>query len=301
MQTSGGLPSNMVAVGSKKTGTAAHTATTTAQIAIPQWTVREGRGTAFALWENALGDALPRLGLQHDNLQEQPPTRPTGDALSVESQGLWSEAVKYFQDEGTALFDVVRPSLVIDGPYAMQDLRRISLMQRDGVKDGRALVRLALGFADRSGIKGQMALVNDINKTKLNSQSTLFQLSEHVTGLWKMWLALTGSSRAEPASFFWQMLVSMPTEPECPVVALRRWLVDMFDRGDSPLLADIDGEDGLLTKIVSYGESLGVQDVRPSLHLLQTGGREGGGATMETTSPSRRRAARTTPSCTTNS
>ena len=69
----------------------------------------------------------------------------------------------------------------------------------------------------------------------------------------------------------------MPTEPECPIVALRRWLVDVFDRGDSPLLIDVDGENGLLSKIVAYGESLGVRDVRPSLHLLQTGGREGGG------------------------
>ena len=159
---------------------------------MPQWTVREGRGTAFALWEDALSDALPKLGLRQENLLEQPPIRPNGDALSVESHKLWTEAVEYFQSEGTALFDVVRPSLVIDGPYAMQDLRRIGLMKRDGVKDGRALVRWALGFADRSGIKGQMALVTDINKAKLNAQSTLFQLSEHVTGLWEMWLALTG-------------------------------------------------------------------------------------------------------------
>ena len=109
---------------------------------------------------------------------------------------------------GDGTIDVVRPSLVIDGPYAMQDLRRISLMQRDGVKDGRALVRWALGFAYRSGPEGQMALIDIINKTKLNSESTLLQLSEHVTVLWEMWLALTSSCRAEPASFFQQMLVS---------------------------------------------------------------------------------------------
>ena len=74
----------------------------------------------------------------------------------------------------------------------MQDLRRIGLMKRDGVKDGRALVCWAMCFADRSGLKGQMALVNDINKAKLSAQSTLFQLSEHIAGLWEMcmWLAL---------------------------------------------------------------------------------------------------------------
>ena len=250
---------------------------------MPLWAVREGRGTAYALWEDALGDALPRLGLRQENLVEPPPSKPVGDSLTVESLQLWKEATAYFQDEGTALFDVVRPSLVIDGAYAMQDLRRIALMKRDGVKDGRALVRWALCFADRSGLKSQMALVTDINKATLGAQATLFQLSEHVTGLWEMWLALAGSDRAEPASFFRQLLVSMPTEPECPIVVLRRWLVDMFERGDSPLLSDIDTEDGLLSKIVSYGESLGVRDVRPSLHLLRAGGPEGGGVAMVVT------------------
>ena len=177
---------------------------------MPLWTAREGRGTAFALWEDALGDALPRLGLRQENLIEAPPVRPVGDSLNVESLKLWKEATEYFQAEGTALFDIVRPSLVIDGPYAMQDLRRIGLMKRDGVKDGRALVRWALSFADRSGLKGQMALVTDINKAVLGAQSTLFQLSEHVTGLWEMWLALAGSNRNEPAAFFRQLLVSTP-------------------------------------------------------------------------------------------
>ena len=86
-----------------------------------------------------------------------------------------------------------------------------------------------------------------------------------------MWLALAGSNRNEPAAFFRQLLVSMPSEPECPIVVLRRWLVDLFDRGDSSLLSDIDGEEGLLSKIVSHGSSLGVRDVRPSLHLLGAG------------------------------
>ena len=120
----------MVAVGSEKTGTAAQTATAQAATAatIPRWTVRDGRGTAFALWEDSLNDALPRLGLRRSNILEQPPTRPSGSSLSAESLKLWTEAVEYFQNEGTALFDIVRPSLIIDGPYAMQDLRRIGLM-----------------------------------------------------------------------------------------------------------------------------------------------------------------------------
>ena len=184
MQTPGGLPQNMVAAGSKKIGTnALSAALATSASPMPLWMVREGRGTAYALWEDALNDVMPLLGLRQENLQEKPPVRPIGDALTVESLRLWKEATDYFQGEGTALFEAVRPSLVIDGPYAMQDLRRIGLMKRDGVKDGRALVRWALSFADRGDLKGQMALVTDLHKAKLDARSSLFQLSEHVTGL----------------------------------------------------------------------------------------------------------------------
>ena len=119
----------MVAVGSEKTGTAAQIATSQAASAspIPLWTVREGRGTAFALWEDALGDALPRLGLRQSNLLEQPPTRPAGESLNAESYKLWTEAIQYFQSEGTALFDAVRPSFDLDGAYASQDVRLIQM------------------------------------------------------------------------------------------------------------------------------------------------------------------------------
>ena len=94
----------------------------------------------------------------------------------------------------TAIFDAVRPSLAdLDGPHSQQDLRRITLWKRDGVKDGRALVRWTLSFVDRSSIEGQMKLVKDINGMSLSVDGSLLGLSEHLHNLWELWLALSSS------------------------------------------------------------------------------------------------------------
>ena len=70
----------------------------------------------------------------------------------------------------------------------------------------------------------------------------------------------------------------MPTTPECPVVHVRRMLVDMIELGTSPLLKDLDGEKGLFHKMESYGRSLGMSDKMPSsLNALGSDVGAGGG------------------------
>ena len=239
-----------------------------------QWSPRVGRDQQYARWDDALGDALALLKLKRDCLHEQPPVKPVGTALSADSFNLWVAAVLQFQTEGTAIFDAVRPSLDLSGPHENQDLRRIQQWKRDGVKDGRQLVRWALSFVDRSTIVGQMKLVKDINEMKLSASESLFGLSEHLHKLWELWLALSSSDRAQPNSFFSILLISMPTEPEGPVVHVRRFLLDLLDRDDSPLLADIDGDNGLFAKMLKYGASLGLRD-QPLAALHYQGPRAG--------------------------
>ena len=251
---------------------------------MPEWKVREGRGRDHALWEDSLKDLLPKLQLKWGQIYEEPPALPIGSALTVERHALWKGAVAQYQDEGTALFEAVRPSLVLIEPYALQDIKTIASFKRDGVKDGRALLRWALEFVDQSGLQAQMQLVNDINKKKLHATATQFELSQHLLTLWEMWLALTSSNAAEPAAFFRQMLVSMPTEPECPVVHVRRYLIDLIERDESPLLRNIDGQDGLFKKLVSYGASLGMKEAGVGrLNVLRDGGAPAGGVMAATT------------------
>ena len=164
MQTPlGGMTPNMVAVGNiEKPGPVVHWPNSqgfgpVVNISV-HWNPRAGRDQQYALWDDALSDALALLKLKRGCLHEQPPVKPVGAALNADSYNLWVAAVTQFQAEGTQIFDAVRPSLDLSGPHAGQDLRRIQQWKRDGVKDGRQLVRWALSFVDRSTIEGQMKL-----------------------------------------------------------------------------------------------------------------------------------------------
>ena len=173
----------------------------------------------------------------------------------------------------------IRPSLLLSEPYTLQDINTIATYKRAGVKDCRALLRWALAFVDQSGLQCQMQLASDINQKKLVATADQFALSEHLHGLWEMWLALTNSDRGQPASFFRQLLVSMPTEPEGPIVHVRRFLVDLIERDESPLLTDLDSDSGVFKKMVTYGTALGLKEARSSLSVMHGGGtpEKGGG------------------------
>ena len=67
METTVTMSSNMVAAGTKVLGAAAQSATQTVERkvpAMPQWKPRTGRTSAFVLWEDALRDVLPTMGMR---------------------------------------------------------------------------------------------------------------------------------------------------------------------------------------------------------------------------------------------
>ena len=246
---------------------------------IPMWKPRGGRGPAHVLWEDGLHDVLPKLGMRRDDLHAPPPERPSGHTLCAESLHWYERAMDQYHREGTELFDAVRPSLDLDGPYAAQDIRLIQKWKDEyGRKDGRALVRWALSFVDQSSVSGQIALVKQMGQMALPGTASLYDLSEHLMNLWECWLALATSDRDAPASFFRHLMLTLPVHPEGPLVKMRSWLVDLIEDGVSPLLRDIDGERGLLARLVKYADSHGLKDVQPStLTALNPGGAPPGG------------------------
>ena len=246
---------------------------------IPMWKPRSGRGPAHVLWLDGLHDVLPKLGMRRDDLHAPPPERPAGHTLCAESLVWYERALDQYHREGTELFDAVRPSLDLDGPYAAQDIRLIQKWKDEyGRKDGRALVRWALSFVDQSSVAGQIKLVKEMSQLALPGTASLYDLSEHLMNLWECWLALATSDRDAPASFFRHLLLSLPVHPEGPLVKMRSWLVDLVEDGVSPLLRDIDGERGLLARLVKYADSHGLKDVQPpALTALNPGGAPPGG------------------------
>lgn len=100
-----------------------------------KWKPRGGRNQLYALWDDALGDLLAHLKLKRATLNELPPEKPTGRALTGETYALWVSAVDEFQAEGTALCDAVRPALS-DGPSSHR-----AVEARGHQRYGRALLR----------------------------------------------------------------------------------------------------------------------------------------------------------------
>jgi len=72
------------------------------------WRVRDGRGPEYTLWRDELGDSLARIGLTLDDINEEPPAPPATQTAGHTT--LWIAATLQYQREGTALFDLVRPS-----------------------------------------------------------------------------------------------------------------------------------------------------------------------------------------------
>ena len=257
------VTANMVAARKNFRGTTAQAAVSqylASHTAIPEWRPREGRSDNFTLWQDAFGDALADLGLTLASISDMPPPKPLGPLSDQGTYELWVNAIDQYQLEGTALFDMVRSSLDVSGAHQEQDLRRISAWKRNGVKDGRALIRWALGFVDRSSVEAQMALQTEINAMRLSTSETLLGLEKHLYKLFNLWLALGNSDRGAYNSFFCLLLLTMPATPECPIVHVRRYLVDTINKQNSPLLTDVDGDEGLFVAMIAYGKALGLKD-----------------------------------------
>ena len=67
-----------------------------------------------------------------------------------------------------------------------------------------------------------------------------------------------GTNIKEPAEYYQRLLMSMPTEPECALVRVRSKITDMIEES-SPILRDLDGENGFFARIKNYADWQGVK------------------------------------------
>ena len=110
------------------------------------------------------------------------------------------------------MWNVLHPTLDMSGLHAGQDIRRLRKWKRGLNKDhGRAFLRWALTFMDRSGVEGQSQVLTEINDMKLSASGNLFALTEHLYNMYDLWLALSSSQKDQPARFFALLFHSLPT------------------------------------------------------------------------------------------
>ena len=125
-------------------------------------------------------------------------------------------------------------------------------------KGSRALCRWALNFVDHSSLNDQIKLIAELNKMKIEVNVSKVQFAMHMISLLEMWLQKEGTNIKEPAEYYQRLLMSMPTEPECALVRVRSKITDMIEES-SPILRDLDGENGFFARIKNYADWQGVK------------------------------------------
>ena len=123
--------------------------------ALRPWRPRDGRTKQFHLHMDSLVDAVINHGWHPNVLDYNMPqlsqiklAYPKASASRLEA--LLQDAITDHQEQNTVLFNMLKPSYVIDGEYELDDLQAINAFRDGLVADGRGLLRWALTWSDDS-------------------------------------------------------------------------------------------------------------------------------------------------------
>ena len=236
---------------------------------LPTWRPRDGRNESFLKWHDALINVEHDLGIDVDTpcpayseLVEMIPHYDSKGLVTDEDRELFSlfqAARQEWIDLNETLFDVIRPSLVLEGNNLERDLRMLT-SQMNSAKDGRAIRRWAQQFADLSTVASQADLQTKL-EVKLSENATLSELEAHCTKLWSTWLLISDNdpnSLSKLESFHYRWLNSLPSQPASSHLAnVRRWLAEKISERSS-ILHDVDKA---IDVIVKYASSIGLADI----------------------------------------
>ena len=248
---------------------------------LPRWRPRGGRNDDFIKWMDALTAVENDLDIvideQQPSLEHIPP-----HILQHADQDTWpyivkvtTQASQQWQHDSNLLFDIIKASLVLDGPHLERDLRAIAGFVSGKLKDARSLRAWALMFADQTSIDSQTSLRSDLNGMKIQEGATHDTLENHCRNYWATWSRIAGNNASDRASldtFYVQFLATFPTQPEgSHLTNVRKWLADKIT-DSSPMLADVDDT---IDKLLKYAKIIGVPVMKQPATIAA--GRPGGG------------------------
>ena len=256
------MASNMVAVAANRPHSTAHNTTAllttnatspTAQLALPLYRPRSGRNDQSVAWETQLKRVCKLIGIPYEEATKPPPDNtphryPTKS--KEERDAAYAYELSEYQRKYTALHDIVEPSLQISGLHYHADRRKLDRFARDGLGDGAGLISWVRSFADVSDPTAQAKIQLDFQSARLKSGSNLYQLELHCAQMLERWLMLQHVDHSHPMSYYQQLLVSLPTEPDgAKLPQLRVWLAGKIEDmrlGDSVGMLDPDDGNMLL-------------------------------------------------------
>ena len=241
---------------------------------LPQWSPRSGRTAEYQKWQAACKLALESYGIFDVNIE--PPTwgelyarcpdlehRSPQTSEEHEELRRFLAVMAYWHETNNIVFELVQPSLVLDGLHLESDIRKINTFSSFDVgmsqvaKDGRRLLQWAESFASVATVKAQTDLIKTLD-VSLSPNSNLSQLEEHCQRMFNSWQLIQGNEpnkRSCLNMFYMKLLGSLPTSPDGnPIVSVRKWLADKYSEHSSLL----DDADNTLAAIVSQAELYGI-------------------------------------------
>ena len=206
---------------------------------------RQDKSQGRAQWQEDAREHVRRSSIPTCLLDCPPPNMtmlaaryPTLDqeALMFKLQG---EMIVY-QRLNTSLWDALRPTIVIDGPFEVNDRLHLNTLFMIGdLRDGKGLWTWANDFGETSDWNSQVEITN-----KLATYPTLAinanrpQITKHCLDLLELWLTSDGSDVRRPQAFYVRLLASLPVAPSSEkVVLLRNFLAELVTKQD-PMLSD---------------------------------------------------------------
>ena len=184
--------------------------------------------------------------------------------------------LEHWQRVNTAIYWHLRPSIDIEGPDYLMNLRKIESLYNMDLADGRELARWALRAVDVTSKTLQLKLHRGLLKASLPEGASATQLKAHAQKLLQVWLLLEQSDPNDCASLaelYEYLVLSMPPRPEgSHLTNLRTWIameLTSFRGGTNPSMQDFDAT---INRMVDHGVFLGLPPGEPvaetSLNLM---------------------------------
>ena len=176
----------------------------------------------------AIRDVLDRAGLScvlhrpdpdHDSFMQYAESCGLSDSDALSH---FDAALRCWWELNTALYYVLSPAITLDGPLANSDMQLMQRFVCEEWRDGKGLYLWLMSINSDDTIGAQQNLRKRVDTAVLSPSADLDTLQAHCSDLLGNWGRIVGNDPAQPHSYVWRLLTSMPHEPAHTRVAQLR-------------------------------------------------------------------------------
>ena len=206
------------------------------------WRPRDGKCDDRDLFHDSLVDNMIALGLHPDCVNWPVPTKAAvrktqPNIREPQVSEMLNAAIIEYQAQGTAIYIMCKPALILTGVHQNEDLEEIRTFTHGKNRDGRGLIEWAEQWCDDTTFDAQSDIRRRMDAIKFISDMTLAQFHTTSRNLYKLWCRIATNDASDPTSFWLLYLHLMPSTPSASHMAqLRTELAKDMTKKDPILL-----------------------------------------------------------------